>query len=99
MRSYLLGVKPEGEPWGFTRFFSDKLSFDSSYHNHLDNLMRCVARNAKPGITEQEAEALCGREWRGLKIASINDQLRYHNVNAKHLYHDKAHMASGEIIQ
>ena len=46
--------------------------------------MGCVSKNAQAGLSKDQEETVCQKEFKNLRLAAFQDKLVYHQVNKKH---------------
>ena len=79
--TYYLGAKgADAGVMNFGTHFNPKLAHHSPYFNALERMMECVERN----VAAENADAVCAKEWKAVRLAAMQDQLLYHQINQRH---------------
>ena len=67
--------------FSFAKHFNKDLTKESEYFKSLNNLMTCVAKNASKGLTPQQEERVCEKEYKRMRLSAFENQLLYQQVN------------------
>ena len=70
-------------------YVNQQLAHHSDYFGALDNMMKCVERNA--GETDPaRQEQVCAKEYKALRLQAFQQNLLYHEVNKRFVMHEWA---------
>lgn len=68
-------------------YVNPQLSQHSDYFGALDNMMKCVERNA--GETDPlRQDQVCAKEYKALRLQAFQQNLLYHEVNKRFVMHE-----------
>ena len=81
--SFVLKNKnPEGATT-FERNFNSDLADNSDYFKSLETFLNCVDKNAGKELTAAEQDRVCAKEYKNLRLRTLDNKLLYHHVNKK----------------
>ena len=67
------------------QYVNPDLCDSSSYYRKLDDMMKCVAKNAelaRPGMEDMQ-DQVCAKEYRALRLEAFQGNVLFHNINAR----------------
>jgi len=77
---YLLAKGEQAGPISLGTHVNPKLALHSSYFGALDQVFKCVERNAGAA----DGSKVCQKELKSLRLAAFDDKLTYHEINQRH---------------
>ena len=81
LRYYLLAKGESTAPMQLGTYVNPKLAHHTSYFAALDNMLKCVEKNAQ--VEEKRQETVCKRELTALQKEAFENKLLYHHVNSR----------------
>ena len=79
------GEKTQADLMRFGQYMNPDLALTSTYHEKLDAMMKCVAKNAdiaKPGMEALQDKA-CAKEYKELRLQAFRGKTLYHEVMSR----------------